>query len=234
MKTLLICLSLTLVSVHSISQNIENLRTVIQGSKAIVTYDLIGVGSYYIEIYSSIDTFTNQIRFAIGDLGSGIKPGKGKKIVINLELEKITLYDNLKFQINTINEDQGQEVVSDNSLNSIVFNVKDLGRGKTNEIYWPATNTSIFVNIELHHNGKLVYPLASNTPNSGFFSWKTLKSLNVDGNYQIIIVDVNNSLNLVKSNMFMIKPQIPTIVKVLAGIGAAAIIGGVIYGIYYY
>ena len=32
----------------------------------------------------------------------------------------------------------------------------------------------------------------------------------------------------------MIKPQIPTIVKVLAGIGAAAIIGGVICGIYYY
>ena len=234
MKIFIICFNIIFISVFAISQNIENIQTVIQGNKAVVTYDIIGDDYYFIEIYSSNDTFSNQIRFAMGDLGAGVKSGKDKEIIINLELEKITYNENLKFQINAISEKTKSTLKSDSSLNNIKFHVNDLRRKKTNEIYWPATNTSIFINLELYQNDRLIYPIASNIPNSGFFSWKTLKSLPIGSNYQIKIVEINNSLNLVRSNMFMIKPQIPTIVKVLAGVGAAVIIVGVLYyGLYY-
>jgi hypothetical protein len=237
MKNLIICLCILSISVIALSQNIENLQTSIQGNKAIVSYDLGGTSSYYIDIYSSKDTFTNKLRFAIGDLGSGIRPGKDKKIIINLELEKIIVNEDLKFQINAISEQTESARVNDSSLKYMPLYVRDVRRGKINEIYWPATNTSIFINIELYQNGQFIYPIASNVPNSGVLIWNTLRSLKIGENYQIKIIDVNNSLNLVRSNLFMIKAKVPLVVKLIPFVGTAATIIGVVSlfnGGYYY
>jgi hypothetical protein len=212
------------------------MQTVIQGTKAIIYYDISGSTniSYYVEVYRSQNNSKIPLKYAVGEVGKGIFGGKNKTINIDLEKEGISQNDEIRFQIIITPELPERKALTDTSLSKMPFQVNDLRKGHTNELFWPATNWSIFVNLELHKNGKLIYPIAVNIANSGVFSWKTLKKLEAGPDYQIKIVEVNNPHNFIASNLFAIKPQVPGIVKVLIGLGGAALIAGTIYAIYYY
>lgn len=236
MKKIALGLYFVIYSIVIFSQNVENMQTVFQENKAVLIYDLIGNvnDSYLVEVYSSQDNFELPITFAIGDAGSRITEGKNKKITIDLEKMKINLIEDLRFKLKATLEKSESASPSDTlPANSFVIANSYVRRGRTNELSWPSNNTSILINIEIYKNGKLLFPIASNIQNSGLYKWKTRKSLAVGKDYQLRIVQANNPLHFVKSNMFMIKPQVPTVVKVLIGIGGAALIGGVVYALYY-
>lgn len=67
----------------ALAQKIENIRAEAAADKILVTYDLVpgeADETYTISLYASHNNFRTPLARVRGDVGAGVKPGKGKRI----------------------------------------------------------------------------------------------------------------------------------------------------------
>ena len=65
-------------------EGVTNVRCELERDQVIILYDLVGKGSYMVTIHLSEDaglSFPFQLKSVSGDVGEGVEPGQGKKVV---------------------------------------------------------------------------------------------------------------------------------------------------------
>lgn len=82
---------LLLIVVHARSQQIQNIKPVVNGEKVTITYDLIDPSGkqYIVKIYASKDggvTYGSELKFLTGDINL-VKSGMGKRVIWDAKKE---------------------------------------------------------------------------------------------------------------------------------------------------
>jgi hypothetical protein len=104
-KSILFILLIIFFPYTSFSQKIENIQIKQDGGKVVITYDLIGenLKVYEVAVEMSKDggvTFYSVPKSLTGEVGKGVKEGKGKKIVWDVLRDVTELYgDNFVFKL---------------------------------------------------------------------------------------------------------------------------------------
>jgi hypothetical protein len=73
-----------LTEADAVEESVQNVDFTVQDTKVHISYALVGEGEYTVTLHLSQEgrrTFTYRPRSVSGDVGSEIRPGRGKKIV---------------------------------------------------------------------------------------------------------------------------------------------------------
>ena len=201
------------VSISAFSQKLENLKAIAQGDRIVITYDINGTlagDKCDVQIYSSHNNFSTQLKRVSGDVGNGLAPGNGKRIEWEAKAELGNYKGDLSFEIRA-------EVKAVLAFTDAISNTK---RGKSLTLAWRGGAKNQEVKMELLKAGVIQGSLAT-TNNNGTYQWTVPAKQRTGGGYQIRI---ENGKEVITSNFFSVKNKIPTIVKILP----VAIIGAVV------
>lgn len=91
MKTLLLFL-FTFCALHTLAQQVQNVKAAQAGDNVLITYDLVDNGSrsYFVKVMMSKDggvTFGNELSSVSGDVKQNVNPGTNKKIIWDAKQE---------------------------------------------------------------------------------------------------------------------------------------------------
>jgi len=102
MKVLLIIVASLIIYSTSHAQYVSNVRAKINDNIIVVNYDLTNqpdVKSFFIQLFSSIDNYSNELKLVNGDVGNNVTAGVNKKIVWNYNKEISKSPDYLDFKV---------------------------------------------------------------------------------------------------------------------------------------
>ncbi|MFN3403986.1 MAG: GPI anchored serine-threonine rich family protein [Cytophagaceae bacterium] len=225
MRYIFLSLSLLILGYNSsFSQKIQNVKAEVHGDNIVVTYDLIHTEvnqDFKISLYSSKDQFTTALKYVSGDVGSGVKPGKNKKIVWSAREELGEYEGDITFEV------RGVPVSGSGADVAIIKPSKNevIRRGKTYEIKWKGANQSQTYELELLRNGKTV-DVINNAASGGAYNWKIPVKTKPGKKYSVKITNSGNSQDFAMSDPFIIKRKIPLALKIVPV--AVIITGGAI------
>lgn len=203
---------LFLAPVTSFSQKIENTKAEAAGEKIVITYDLTQGepgDSYTVSLFASHNNFRTPLSKVVGDVGHGIREGKGKRIEWESKLEVGKYKGPLTFEIEAI-------VIAPLTLKTELTATK---RGKTLPLRWRGGDQNQNVKIELLKAGE-VQAVVGTLSNKGSYEWNISAKQKPGKDYSLQLV---NGRETVSSQTFAIKRKIPTWVKVIP-LGVVAIL----------
>jgi hypothetical protein len=205
--------SFLLLPLISFSQKLGNLKASMEGEKVIISFDL-GEGyrgdKFNISVYSSHNNYSTPLLRIIGDFGTEVPPGTGKRIEWDAKNEIGNYRGELSFEIRA-------EVVGAFILTDGISSAK---RGKSTPIKWRGGSLSQNVKIELLKGGTSVGPVET-VSNSGSYLWAVPPKQKTGSGYQLRLI---NGKNEITSEPFAIKYKVPLLVKVIP----VAVLGAVI------
>lgn len=201
-------------SLSAFSQKLENQKAVSAGERIVITYDLqaeVPGDKYDVQIYSSHNNFSTQLKNTTGDIGNGVTPGIGKRIEWEAKKEIGNYQGELSFEIRA---DVKAVFAYKNSIPSTK-------RGKSLTVSWRGGVKTEDVKVILLNEG-IEQSTLSTSGNYGSFDWSVPAKHKTGGSYQIRL---DNGKESVTSNYFSLKQKIPMIVKILpvAVIGALVV-----------
>jgi hypothetical protein len=185
------------------SQKVENVKTLIDGERVVITYDLIDTlpgDTLFISIYPSDPYIELPLQGLAGDVGKVFGGGKGKNIVWSAK-------DQILNSKNPISFDVRAELVYRFVL---LTKVKDTRRSKRIVLKWNAWPDRS-INIQLVKDNTVQFSIA-NSVSKGEYSWKVPSGQDIGSFYQLRFANGNQIL---LTNEFKIKHRIPTAVKLL-------------------
>jgi hypothetical protein len=224
MKNILLALIIPVLAAKA--QNITNFSATILEKKVVLTYDLeapVSTFMYKVEVYSSIDQYSQPLKSVSGEVGEKISVGNGKKIEWQPQLDVKEFGGDVDFKLKTTLVYAPWLVTKPNEQTSYK-------RGKIASITWTGYSpTAQNVRLELQKDGQAISNTEAVT-NSGQSDFSFPQNLKVGGGYQLKVSNTTNANELAISKEFKIKRKIPLVVKLLpiaiVGGVAAAVLGG--------
>jgi Ser-Thr-rich glycosyl-phosphatidyl-inositol-anchored membrane family len=206
------------VCICSYGQTFENIRPTISGDKVIITYDLKypdPTQKFNVSLYGSHDKYTNPITPVEGNIGQNVTPGKGLRIVWDAKNSTVSLDSEIIFRL------KGTLKLALKPLGTTAYK-----KGQDVKLDWVGSGASDRMNIELIRNGKVYKTLAEKTPNTFSYNWKIPKNLKAGKDYSIRLTNANLPNEVSASELIIIKPKIPLLIK---GLVVAGVVGVVIW-----
>lgn len=207
-----------LLSFFCRAQKFQNIQLELRGHYVDISYDLVGIEgrTYTILVYSSHNNSNTPLEFVSGDVGEGIVPGTGKKIVWNANLE----IGNKNIEVNIgLDGETEPPFVSITNPSGGKFK-----KGKQNEITWKSDSDNR-IRIEVLKTGKPIKRLGD-LPNNGVHSWDIAKDFENGKDYQLRFSNLSNDKEFVISDYFTIGPAFGMGAKIGAGV---VIAGTIVY-----
>jgi len=191
------------------------------GRNIIVHYNLDDGPSsnrqFLVQLYSSQDNYTTPLTRVVGDVGTEVTAGFDKKITWDITKELGDFSGNIALEL------RGRVFVPFVKIT----NIKEgdiYKHGRNYPLTWTSGNLSGQVNIELFNgDGERLWG-ENNIPNVGKFDLYIENNLKRGNDYTIKFTNSKDRNDVVYSVKIVIKPRIPLIAKIGAGIlvGAAA------------
>jgi hypothetical protein len=197
------------------AQSFENIRAVQEGTRMIITYDLVSSidgATYNVSLLSSHNNFTSPVTQLTGAVGKGQSAGQNKRMEWDLatELKSFT----------------GQVVIELVGLPEVVklaFRKEFLSSkpkaGKEVEIEWVG-GSSEDVKLEVFREGKLVSSLGEKK-NNGSASWTIPDDIEKGSGFTLELTSAGEKI---ESSPFSIKSKPPILIIA----GSAAVVSGVV------
>jgi hypothetical protein len=195
------------ISFSIFSQKVENVKTIVEGDKVTITYDLtelISGDTLFITIYPSDPLIELPLRGLSGDVGKVSGVGKGKKIVWMSRDQIVNRGNPLSFDVRA-------ELVYRFVLLS---EMKDTRRGKKVLLKWNAWPDRP-INIQLVKDNVVQYAVATSV-GKGEYTWKVPSGQTIGSYYQLRFA---NESKVLLTDEFKVKHRIPTLVKFLPLVG---------------
>jgi hypothetical protein len=165
---------------------------------------------FLVQLYSSQDNFSTPLTRVSGDFGTEVTAGFDKKIVWDITKELGAYEGTISLEL------RGRVYVP-----FVKLSIKEnqvFTRGKNYPLNWTSGNLSGLVNIELYNSaGERIWG-ENNIPNVGKFDWYLPASVKKGSNYRLKFTNVKDRNDAVFSQPIAIKPKIPFLVKLGAGI----------------
>lgn len=195
---------LFLAPLTAFSQRLESTKAEAVGEKIIITYDLTGGepgDNYTVSLFASHNNFASPLAKVVGDIGSGVKEGKGKRVEWESKAELGKYKGPLTFEIEV-------KVIAALTLKTELTSAK---RGKTLPLRWRGGDQNQNIKIELLKGG-VVESTVGTLTNKGVYEWKVPSKQKPGKDYSLRLVNGKESIS---SEAFAIKPQFPIWAKVL-------------------
>jgi hypothetical protein len=196
------------------AQGFENIRAVQEGTRLIITYDLVGDSvdaSYTVTLHSSHNNFTTSVTILVGEAGKGQRAGRNKRMEWDMAGDMKSF--------------SGQVVVELVGIPELTFKKAFISpaakAGKETKIAWSGGSSSN-VNINLYRAGALVSSLGEKK-NTGSFTWKVPNDTQTGDGFTIKLTAGGEQI---ESSQFSIKKKPP--ILIIAG-SAVAVSGIVIW-----
>jgi len=222
---LVMAVCLCLVSHHSFSQSLNKVRSIINGDKVEIRYDLLEAPSpeatYEVLIFSNVNQLTTPLQRVTGDVGKEITPGLDKLIIWDPRSELTRFIGEVYFEVR-VNITMPYLSFT-NPVQGAAFK-----RGKTSIVKWGGGSPTEKLQVELYQNNARIRTLQS-IDNTGEFNWAVPIDLKPTKNYQLKVTSLTNNDNFSFTHAFMIKRKVPLLLKFLplALIGALVpLLGG--------
>jgi len=191
----------TIFSMVGFAQTIENVTAAAEGSKIIITYDLVSTDDnqkFDIELFSSHNDFEKPALLVKGDVGENIKPGAGKRVEWNARAE----LRNFKGQVSV--EVRGQ--VKKPMYTFLSPKAKSgLRKGKPASIVWEGGSDNQRFKLELVQNDVVIQGLGT-VPNTGLYTWTVPTDTKTGKGYRFRITAGDE---VVDSQEFSVKGKTP-------------------------
>lgn len=212
LSVLIVAMPLTVLS-----QDISNFSYKLAGEKIEISYHLSGQPSdrYKVELFNSLDNYTNAMKFVSGDVGDVITPGKDKKIVWEAKKELGDFRGGLALKLKT------------EFIPFIVFNIQEGDKfimGKENIISWQGEVANL--TLELYQNNNKISDIGK-VNSEGQYNWSLpKKSFEKGSNYSI-----KGTANgrIATSKPVTLKNKLPVyvyIIPVVVVVGVVGILSG--------
>ena len=207
-----------LVYCASHAQTIENIRSQLQGNQLIILYDLVGAAEniHKIELYISINDFSNPAVLVEGDVGEYVLTGKNKQITWKAREEVGSFKGDLRWEV------RGEIMPSFMQFSNIKEGQK-IRRGKSFVIKWEKPSNIEKINVELFKINTVVRDLGQ-TDNTGTFEWKIPPNVDTGSDYRLRAISGGK---VAFSSDFRISPKIPLLIK-LSPVFIGAIVGVIV------
>lgn len=214
----ILLLAALLLSGVSQAQKVAIKKIELAGEKVIVFYDLDDNNpnnQYQISLYASKDKYSAPLTKVTGDVGGEVNPGIGRRIEWNLMQEYGAYKGKLSLEI------RGRVFVPFVKLKNFDTE-KVYKRGKSYSLAWRPGNTNP-IHIELYKGSQKVSG-ELNHPNNGAATLSIEGKVKPGKDYRLKITDSKKLDEVVYSDYFVVKPKIPTLLKVVPVLGLAAFI----------
>lgn len=199
------------------AQEFRNIQLTQRGDFVDITFDLAGTDgrTYTILVLSSHNDASKALEFVSGDVGDGIIPGNGKKIVwnANLEVGNKNMTVRISLEGNT----------DPPFLSILAPSGGKFKKGKQNQISWEG-DTDSRIRIDVLKAGKSIQRLGD-VPNNGSYDWGIPKDFDSGKDYQIRFTNLSNNNVYITSDYFTIGAAFGIGAKIgIAGAVAAGVI----------
>ncbi len=218
MKSLYV-IALTMAgALTAMAQSVSIRKIEVVGETIEVTYDIADSrdAKYSLALYSSVDGYTKALNRVRGDIGEGINPGTGKKVIWDAKSDlgeyKGKVSVELRGRAATV------FVTMTNSLDGSKFK-----KGNSVPVRWEGGDPSLQLNVELY-NGNSRVAGASSISNNGSYSITIPKEVEPGTDYRVKVTDANNSSRSLYSGNFTVAKKSKTMLFVLP----ALVVGGVV------
>ena len=215
MRKLVFLLFLAPLAVYS--QKIVNTKAEALGEKIVITYDLAEGepgDNYTVTLFASHNNFIAPLSKVVGDVGPGIKQGKGKRIEWESKAELAKYKGPLTFEIEV-------KVIAPFALKTSLTAAR---RGKSLPLKWRGGDQDQTVRIELLKAGVVEGTLGT-IENKGFYEWNVAAKQRPGKDYSLRLVNGKETVN---SQTFAIQHKVPIWVKALPvvaiGVGVVLLI----------
>ncbi len=220
LKSYVLLAGFIVVTASSQAQTIENLNTIFDGDKVIVTYSLTYADAsqkFKVALYSSHDNY-NQPILVTGDAGENVLPGKVKRAVWDAKSALPADFDgDIRIKIKTSR-------VAAPKLTFEPLALQTYKRGRTISMKWTGGYSTDKIHIELYKDNKVNLLVVDQIDNTTSYEWKMPKSVK-GRNYTLHISNAAKPNELAESAAFRVKPRTPFIIKALPFV----VVGGAVY-----
>ncbi|MEQ9217916.1 MAG: hypothetical protein RLO17_07740 [Cyclobacteriaceae bacterium] len=203
-------ISMMLMGLNSMAQQFD--ITIIEQTQdnLIVHYDLLDTTqdrTYSIYLYLLTDSTIAPVKEVIGDVGLEVRPGINNRIIWNARKE---LGSDFKGKIEL--EVRGKVYVPFIEFEGFPEN-QVLKRGKSYTFAWSGRSSSNILEFKLYRGEELkaVLPEVANTGDANIEMPTSIKP----GKYRFYITDSRNKDQEVHSPVFIVKPRVPFLLKVV-------------------
>jgi hypothetical protein len=203
------------LSTASVGQSLQMDEIAFTRNSVVIRYKLLDPKNrpFSVFLYSSLDNFSTPLKRVSGDVGRGVIPGTGKKIIWDIDKEYGDFAGDITFRISSTVDESFQV--------TRVFK-----KGKTYQIDWnPVSNLGENIRLELVDVEQRKVWEINDIPNVGKFNWKIPPRIKARDGYRLRFTNMDNQIESNWSNSFGIKARTPFMFKAigLALIGGAAV-----------
>lgn len=179
---------------------------------------------YTLRLYSSIDNYVQPLEKVSGNIGVDQRVGGGKQIIWDARAEQDSSFnDYVAFEIRAFIYIPFIEMGN-------LSDFETFKRGKSYTLSWSGGRGDNVLNFELLKAGKKTGIVFNGIANIGTYEMTLPKNTKPGRDYSFRIADQHNNDEVVFTNPFKVKAQIPLIAKVAGGAVLAAA-GIIIYNI---
>jgi len=207
------------------AQQVQITDIQMKGEKIEVYYNLIDERinrTYSIYLYTSKDNFISPVNQVSGDVGIDIAVGNNKKIVWEAKKELGADFDgSISIEL------KGNYYIPFITLDGISKN-QELVRGKSQDLVWTGGRGDNILNFQLYRGDELVKSFEER-PNNGNTSIAIPGRVKPGDNYRLRISDKRNRDDVVFTDTFIIKRQIPLSLQIAGSAIATVGVGVLIY-----
>ena len=211
---------LILISFPALTQDFIVKRVDLTQGKVNIYFDLVDTVArvYTINAYSSIDNFIAPLQNISGDAGLEVKPGPDKKIVWDPVAElgagfdgKVAIEVRGRVYIPFVRFERFEEY-------------KSLKRGKPYQVSWTGGTQQNVLLFELYKGDKKTGVHFTDIANTGKYKMTLPRNVKPGKGYRFKITDTKNKDEVVFTDSFAVKPQVPFVFKVatVMGLGTLA------------
>jgi hypothetical protein len=198
----------------AVAQTFDNIRSVQEGTRIIVLYDLISPNPnaiFTVALYSSHNNFSSPVLSVTGDIGKGQKPGKNKRVEWDLRTDLQSFRGQLAIELGGVPEALKLEFRQP-------FLSKKAKQGKSVIISWQGGTDHPNVKLDVYRDGRLVTALGERK-NTGSYQWAVPPDIEKGNNF---IIRLSSGNEHVDSLPFDIKGKTPMWAKIaplVVGVG---------------
>jgi len=212
-----LALALTVNVALTFGQEVDIVNVQLKGENIEISYNLLDERidrSYTVNLYTSKDNFIQPMEEVEGDVGVDIPVGNNKKLIWYAKKE---LGDD--FTGNLSLELKGNYYVPFITIDGISAG-REFSRGKQHDIIWSGGRGDNILNFELYKGDDLVKSFEER-PNNGNTTIQIPVKVKPGDNYRFRISDKRNRDDVVYTDFFTIKRNVPLSIQ----LGATAVVG---------
>ena len=214
------------------AQTVDNVISVYDGEKMVITYDLNATDAgqkFKVSLFSSHDNYTQPLTLLTGDAGDNVLPGKNHRVTWDVKNSVRPGFEGeIRIKVKAVRLVPVMEPVKTEAASKLVIKPliqNSYKKGSTIHVSWAGGQAGDKLLIELLKGGEVQQKIAEKANSPQTWSWLVPKDMKAGKDYVVRVTNSSRGEDRAVSQVFTIKPKIPMLLKV----APVMVIGAAVY-----